>query len=95
MSETRPEGYCKDCRVEPADLKPDGSLASRCAACAAKRRRIKREARAAALAIGRCAWESNACERKAINGLTYCLEHLEYHRARRAAEYQKKKGQRQ
>src|SRR5690606_40141802 len=37
MSETRPAGMCKDCRVEPAAVRDDGTLASRCQACAADR----------------------------------------------------------
>lgn len=83
MSNVRPDGYCKDCRVEPAPTKPDGSLASRCKACAAVRNEAAKEALERAKRRGLCAWEGGNCEYKSAPGLTYCSEHAEYHAARR------------
>jgi hypothetical protein len=36
MSETRPDGMCKDCRTARAAVKADGTIASRCKGCSAK-----------------------------------------------------------
>lgn len=78
MSETRPEGYCKDCRVEPAAERPDGTLASRCAACAALRNEAAKTARAKAKRRGLCRYPGG-CERKPAAGRTMCREHLDYY----------------
>lgn len=85
MSETRPQGYCKDCRVEPAEARADGSLASRCRVCADARNASLKAARAEAKTKGLCAWEGGGCKRKAVDGKTYCKTHLAYHRERRSA----------
>ena len=85
MSETRPAGMCKDCRVEPAAEKPDGSLATRCKACAAKRSAAAKAARETLRAKGLCTWEGG-CAYRAAPGLTYCSEHAEYHAERRRQE---------
>lgn len=82
MSETRPQGFCKDCRTTPAPVKPDGETASRCIECAAKRNAAMKAARAQAKANGYCAWEGGGCTRKPQKGRTYCKVHLAYHRER-------------
>ena len=86
MSNTRPIGFCKDCRVIPVPLRADGGYVSRCPECAAKANAKQKAARAAAKARGRCAWEGGSCEYSAAPGLTYCSEHAEYHAERRRLE---------
>lgn len=82
MSNVRPPGMCKDCRVEPAAVNPDGSLASRCDACRLARNQRAREERAALRAKRKCVWLG--CGKRAKKGRRYCSEHLEYYRTREA-----------
>ena len=90
MSETRPEGMCKDCRVKPAAVRPDGTLASRCLGCAADRNEAAKLARAKARKRGLCAWEGGNCTLKAAKGKRYCAEHLAYHATRALAAKRQK-----
>lgn len=69
--------YCKSCRTQPA---ADG--ATRCEACAAARRAADAAKRAEARAKHRCL----TCGAKALKARRYCATHLEYYRARSAAQ---------
>lgn len=80
MSNVRPPGMCKDCRVEPAAVNPDGSLASRCDACRLARNQRTREERAARRAKSQCLWLG--CSKRARKNRRYCSGHLEYYRVR-------------
>ena len=80
MSNVHPPGMCRDCRVEPAPLREDGTHTTRCEACRRARNQRVREERAARRAKGRCLWLG--CSKQAKKGRRYCAEHLEYYRVR-------------
>lgn len=80
MSNGQPEGMCKDCRVEPAEERADGTLASRCRACADARNEAAKAARAKAKRKGLCTYpgRTDKVHREGKLKRSYCKPHLAY-----------------
>lgn len=72
---------CHDCS-RPAQLRPDGTYASRCRACAKARRDAAYERRQELRRLGQCAYQGG-CERDVVPGRAMCAYHLELARVRK------------
>ena len=78
MSNVRPPGMCKDCRVKRGKRRSDGTVASRCAKCAVARAAKARVARRIAIKSGLCAY-AGGCTAEVVDGRKMCAVHLWYY----------------